>query len=173
MKNLNTLFCVLAFVLVPLFSNAQHDGVKLILDVNHPFFQSLRITLYKNIDSSYVIGINRNFSYDSIHHHFKFDNIVFSNKAEFNRLMDKAINLPVQSILNNLNTTSIYNEATVYTLLIKGFLDLISYSSTAPYDETEKRHLVEFVELCDELVRLANLDPDNLLIRKPYTNPRK
>jgi hypothetical protein len=173
MKNVNTLFCVLAFWLVPLFSNAQHDGVKLILDVNHPFFQSLRLTLYENIDSSYVIGINRNFRYDSIQHHYKFDNIVFSNKAEFNRLMNKAINLPVQSILNNLNTSAIYTEATVYTLQIKGFVDAISYSSTQPDDETEKRHLEEFVELCDELIKLANLDSDNLLIRKPYTKPRK
>lgn len=164
---------LLFYILVLCFqtSFAQYCGLQINLEVqtskednNH-----IRISLYQEDSVSYFLGIKKNPILDTKDYKTWLkrdaDTVIIVDKADFNRISEKSMNLSSSMVLKGMNPSNpmIGNDGNVANLEIVVTMDKITYSIWSPAYNTKARNLEPFLAICKEILLLAKIKPKDYL----------
>jgi hypothetical protein len=160
----------LLFIFISLSSFAQYDGSQINLEVKGSEKSHIRFSLYKKDSLTYCISIKHNPKMDlnnwSTLIEQDYDILYLIDKEIFNEMVEKVIKLPYPKILNGMifHNSIIKDDDTIVELeYVAGFYDRISYTIQCFYCNTKERNLEQILEVCQDVILLAKMNPQRIL----------
>ena len=98
---------------------------------------------------------------DSKWNETKIDSNYKLNKSEFDKIVEAVKQVNCSDIASRLDFTGL--DGSTCKLSFGGISSEISYKVWTPNYDTEKRNLSEFVNACKLILRIVNLDPEEII----------
>ena len=170
MKTIKTIISFLFFVSSFHTSYSQYESVQINLEIISPLKMNhcIRISLYQNDSSSFLVGIKNNCIFDinknTTWYKRDADTIYSIPKSKFNEIVEMYVNLPTSLILKGMNPSnpSIWSDGTGVNIEIVIMQQSISYSVFNPKLNTKERNLEPFLSICEKLLLLAKVNPKEI-----------
>jgi hypothetical protein len=173
------LICVISFFGANI-GYAQFDGLQINLEKKSMVsYKNQRISIFCSYDGQHCyVGNKANPKYDASNPDTwskrDADTLQEISKRDFNRIAELSLALSSINLLGGLNPSeiSITHDPTIIELEITIGGQKVTYSLFLPLNQNDF-HFGQFEALCEEIIILANKNPDEFLERKGKKWPKK
>jgi len=123
-------------------------------------YNEVSINIEKNVDSSFVVVHSKPLNNDAEWRYSKIDTVIFINSTTFEKLA-KSLNSLDKIDINKAHKEGLDGYSCSIEYGAKGKNK--SYSFWSPTNDTKKRGLTEFLNLCEQLLDISGLNKKKIM----------
>lgn len=169
MKRLLNVLSIVSLMACACTASAQYDYLEIKLEIARftKAYNHFELSLYSrsSLDSTdrvYYLAVK---SLSDSPENGIADTVYSIDKSSFDRIAQLSSNISSEALLRGMDLANppVFNDGIGCALSLNVFQQSVKYEVLNPMAETKERNLTTYLDVCQELLRLAKLSPNKIL----------